>query len=237
MLLSVVIPAFNEVSYLPATLDNLRRAAAQCSQPVETIVVDNASTDGTAAVAREAGAVVICEKVRNIGRVRNTGAAQARGEVLVFVDADTTVPAEFLRRVAEAMADPRCIGGAANIIHSPVSRILRVYLAGWRAIGKALGMAQGAAQFCRREAFLALGGYDESMYMGEDVDFYWRLRRLASRSGDHLCFLSDVAVLPSPRRFDQWPLWRTLIGTNPVFIAIFRKSSGVWKDWYGRGPR
>jgi glycosyltransferase involved in cell wall biosynthesis len=236
MLLSVVIPAFNEEAYLPQTLSRLRWAAEACASGVEVLVVDNASTDRTAAVAREFGAEVVPEAIHNIGRVRNTGAAQSKGDVLVFVDADTLVPENFLQRVADAMAEPDCLGGAADIHHAPASALLRLYLSAWRRVGAALGMAQGAAQFCGSTAFDTLGGYDESQFMGEDVDFYWRLTRLASSRGGHVRFLDDVRVLPSPRRFDRWPLWRTLLWTNPLFIALFRKSRSAWHGWYRRPP-
>ena len=53
-------------------------------------------------------------------------------------------------------------------------------------------MAQGAAQFCRASAFRVLNGYDESQFMGEDVDFYWRLRKLCTRTAAHVRFLSGV---------------------------------------------
>jgi hypothetical protein len=98
-------------------------------------------------------------------------------------------------------------------------------------------MAQGAAQFCRASAFRVLNGYDESQFMGEDVDFYWRLRKLCARTGGHVQFLSDVKVVPSPRRFDTVPVWRTLIWTNPVFIWAFRKSRLAWAQWYVTPPR
>jgi hypothetical protein len=98
-------------------------------------------------------------------------------------------------------------------------------------------MAQGAAQFCRRSAFDLLTGYDESYFMGEDVDFYWRLQRLSAKAGGHLSFLSDVRVVPSARRFDMTPTWRTLVWTNPVFIALFRKRYSAWAAWYGETRR
>jgi glycosyltransferase involved in cell wall biosynthesis len=237
MLLSVVIPAYNEERCLPETLSHLKQAAARCPSPVEIIVVDNQSTDRTAAIAESHGAAVVPEAVHNIARVRNAGAAHARGDVLVFVDGDTKVPVQFLRRVAEVMADPNCLGGAADILHTPSSRTLRLYLGAWRLFGNLLGMAQGAAQFCRRSAFDTLGGYDESQFMGEDVDFYWRLKNAAARQHGHVQFLADVRVAPSPRRFDRWPLWRTLVWTNPLFIAIWRKNPKFWRDWYVRLPR
>jgi len=237
MLISVVIPAFNEESYLPATLSSLRDAIAVCWCGAELIVVDNESADRTREVARSFGATVVHEAVHNISKVRNAGASAARGDVLAFVDADTIVPPKFLGRVAEAMGDPACFGGAADIVHTPASRVLRAYLEAWRWLGVRLHMAQGAAQFCRRSAFELLKGYDESYFMGEDVDFYWRLQRLCKKAGGHLSFLDDVEVVPSPRRFDLTPTWRTLIWTNPVFIALFRRRCSAWSAWYVKTPR
>jgi glycosyltransferase involved in cell wall biosynthesis len=204
---------------------------------VELIVVDNASADRTAEFARTFGATVVHEQVHNIARVRNVGAGAAHGDVLVFIDADTVVPHQFLDEVADAMSDPACIGGSADIVHSARSKLLRAYLNAWRWLGAQLGMAQGAAQFCRTSAFGILNGYDESQFMGEDVDFYWRLQKLCSKTGACLKFLYDLKVRPSPRRIDSTPIWRTLIWTNPVFIALFRKTSSAWKEWYVRPPR
>ena len=237
MLVSVIVPAFNEELYLPYSLPSLQRAAAECGCGVELIVVDNASTDRTAEIARASGARIVCEPAHNVARVRNAGAAAARGDVFVFVDADTVVPREFLYRVNQAMADPLCLGGAANIVHRVRSKVLRAYLGAWQWVGLKLGMAQGAAQFCRASAFRALNGYDEAQFMGEDVDFYWRLRRLGAATSGHLRFLHDVKVVPSPRRFDTVPVWRTLIWTNPVFIWAFRKSGSAWAQWYVSPPR
>ncbi len=237
MLISVVVPAFNEERYLPRTLGCLQQAIEACGCQVELIVVDNASTDGTTEIAQSFGAIVVPERVHNIGRVRNTGARIARGDVLVFVDTDTIVPPHFLARVAEEMDGPTCLGGAADILHRPASRLLRAYLATWRWIGIRKGMAQGAAQFCRKSAYTALRGYDESQFMGEDVDFYRRLKAQCGETGGYRKYLSDVQVVPSPRRFDQSPIWRTLVWTNPLFIAVFRKTASAWKDWYVQVPR
>ena len=237
MLISVVIPAFNEESYLPATLSSLRDAISACRCRTEVIVVDNGSADCTIEVARSFGATVVHEAVHNISRVRSAGASVARGDVLAFVDADTIVPSYFLERVAEDLGDLACFGGSADIVQTPASKVLRAYLKAWRWLGIRLGMAQDAAQFCRRSAFDLLKGYDESYFMGEDVDFYWRLQRLCTIPGGHVTFLDDVKVVPSPRRFDLTPTWRTLIWTNPVFIALFRKRDSAWTAWYVKTPR
>jgi glycosyltransferase involved in cell wall biosynthesis len=240
--LSVIVPAFNEAQALPATLTAIDRARSHaqiaCGCETELLVVDNASTDATAEVARGVGAVLVTEPVRNVARARNAGAAVATGDVLVFVDADTWVPPDSLERIARAMEDSRCVGGALDVVHRPRSRLLRLYLAGWRLLGLAFHMSQGATQFCRRDAFETLAGYEERQWMGEDVELQWRLRRLARRTGGTHRVIRECRVVPSPRRFDQWPLWRTLVWTHPLVTTAFARSSRVWrKGWYDAPPR
>ena len=82
MKLTIIVPAFNEQAYIGPTLDSIqvavRRLQARSGVDVETIVVDNNSTDGTAVAARAKGATVVHEPVQGIARARNTGARHAR---------------------------------------------------------------------------------------------------------------------------------------------------------------
>ena len=92
MTVSIVVPAFNEARILAATLASIRRSTAAFDArgwAHELIVCDNNSTDGTGDVARAAGATVVFEPINQISRARNAGAAQATGDWLVFVDADS----------------------------------------------------------------------------------------------------------------------------------------------------
>ncbi len=239
--ISVIIPAFNEELYLPRTLEHLHRAidhlGASHDGQVEVIVVDNASTDRTADVAVASGATVVPVPEHNIGRVRNAGACAASGDLLVFLDADTLIPESLLIRIVQVMDDPSCVGGAVDTDHRPARLLMRAYLGLWRVIGLSFGMAQGALQFCRRDAFAALRGYDESIYMGEDVDFYWRLGKFAKARAWKVRYLKDVRVVPSCRRFDQWPTLRILITTNPFYITLFRHYQAAWRGWYSDVPR
>lgn len=239
--LSVIIPALNEEAFLGDTLGALAEAVRELQAghecPVEVIVVDNDSRDRTADVARGRGAAVVREPARNIARARNAGARASEGDVLFFLDADTYVPPCLLSRIHAIMDDPRCDGGAVDVEHRPSRALIRLYLRAWRLLGRLTGMAQGAAQFCRRDVFLALGGYDEALYMGEDVDFYWRLARAARRGRRTMRYITDVRVVPSPRRFDRWPVWKVLLWTNPALIALFRRRKRVWGGWYQDTPR
>jgi Glycosyltransferases, probably involved in cell wall biogenesis len=241
ILISVIIPAFNEENYLGQTLARLDRARAFLRKEerisVETIVVDNNSSDSTAETARDFGATVVAETERNIAKVRNTGARFASGDILVFVDADTIVPDDSLRRIVEVMTKPTCFGGAIDTIYRPAKLTVKIYLQFWGLIGKLAGMTQGATQFCRKDIFSALNGYDETLLMGEDVDFYWRMKKIAKRQNGSISFIDDVQVVPSSRRFDQWGLWRTLIWTNPLYVLMFRRKKVVWRGWYQEVPR
>ncbi|MCE2458901.1 MAG: glycosyltransferase [Dehalococcoidia bacterium] len=241
MNLSIIIPAFNEVDYLPATLDSIRRASERLRDRadvgVEVIVVDNNSTDDTTAVAEDQGATVVGEPVQGIGRARNCGASVAEGDVLVFVDADVIVPVTLLEVVHEVMSDPGCIGGGVDVEYRPRRLVIRLYLRCWRQLARLTGMVQGATQFCRRSAFDAVGGYDESVWIGEDVDFLWSLKKLARGTGQRVQVVRKPRVLPSTRRFDKMPVWKVLLFTNPLFIALFRRWKAAWADWYKRPVR
>ncbi len=241
MSISVIVPAYNEAGGISHTLKCINIAKNYLRErdgpSVDILVVDNASTDRTGEAARDSNVRVIQEPVRGVANARNAGARTAPGDILVFIDADVAVPETTLWRVFQVMSNPCCIGGAVDTHYQPTSTLVKQYLEAWRALGRLLRMAQGAVQFCRRESFFSLGGYDETFYMGEDVDFYWRLTRKARKQGFHVCLIDDIQVIPSSRRFDQWPLWRTLLWTNPIVVLLFRRRREAWGGWYKLPPR
>jgi glycosyltransferase involved in cell wall biosynthesis len=207
-------------------------------KPSEVIVVDNGSEDRTRDAAEALGARVVRHAEHNISAVRNAGAKAAIGDLLVFIDADTLVPDSLFESFAAVMRDDRCLGGAVSVRYQPPARRwMKLYLAGWRFWGRLFNMRQGAAQFCRRSAFEALGGYDETIFVGEDIEFYWRLARFARDRGGYLRFLERPPVITSARRFDRMSLWRTFVLTHPVFIRMAWRRRGIWTDWYDRPPR
>jgi len=95
-MISFIVPAYNEERLLGHTLASIHAAAHVLSRPYEIVVVDDASTDSTVAIARQGGARVVSVRLRQIAGTRNAGARAARGSILIFVDADTLVPGRTL---------------------------------------------------------------------------------------------------------------------------------------------
>jgi len=238
MKISIVIPAYNEEKCLPATLEKIGAALAILDCDSEVIVADNESTDETARIAKDFGAKVFFETEHNIARVRNTGAKNSLGDVLIFVDADTLVPETLLCKIIAAMEDEKCFGGAVAVDYEPFERQwMKYYLLGWKFWGNLFNMKQGAAQFCRKSIFAELHGYDETVYMGEDVMFYWRLSKFTKQKGGRLFFIENPKVTTSARRFDKMSVWKTLLLTHPLFILLTAKRKKFWRDWYEKALR
>lgn len=238
MKVSVIIPAYDEERCLPETLAHVGRALSRAACPAEIIVVDNDSRDGTRRIAEEFGARVVSEREHNISRVRNAGAEKASGDLLVFIDADTLVPETLFQKITAALKDEQCFGGAVAVEYAGFERRwMRFYLLGWKFWGAAFNMKQGAAQFCRGSVFEELGGYDRTIFMGEDVEFYWRLAGYARRRGGWLYFVEEPKVTTSARRFDKMSPWKTLLLTHPIFIRLSWRKKSFWKDWYEKPVR
>lgn len=237
-MISVIIPAYNEEKYLPETLRRIGEALAEVASPSEVILVDNDSQDRTVQIAADFGAKVCRESEHNISRVRNTGAKNATGDILIFVDADTLVPASLFQAIADEMKDEKCFGGAVSVAFEEFERKwVKYYLLGWRLWETVLHTRQGATQFYRREVFRELGGYDETIYIGEDVELHWRVAKLAKRQQGSVSFIKHPQVVTSGRRFDKMSLGKTLLLTNPLFIALAWRRKRFWKDWYEKAVR
>src|SRR3712207_6473552 len=109
-MVSFIVPAHNEERLLGPTLEAIQSAAAQLRIRHELIVVDDASTDRTAEIARGHGARVVAVDVRQIARVRNAGARACSGSILIFVDADTVISGDVVKASLSAL-ERGAVGG------------------------------------------------------------------------------------------------------------------------------
>lgn len=177
-MISFIIPAHNEERYLGRTLQSVRQAAAAVAVAHEIVVVDDASTDATATLAASNGARVLRVQHRQIAAVRNAGARVASGSHFFFVDADTVVPEPVLRGALEALAGGAVGGGASIRFEGRMPLWARLLVP--RAIRwlHAKRIAGGCFLFCRRDAFEAVGGFDEALFASEEISLSLALGRL-----------------------------------------------------------
>lgn len=178
--ISVIIPAFNEEKYIEKTLKSVQSSAAEYDGPVEIIVVDNNSTDKTAQVAESMGVKVKFERRNQIARARNSGAENATGDYLVFVDADTLLEGDILNKVWLNLSSGEVIGGGAWV--EPDSKGLAFFL--FKYVFNYLlalkNVTVGPFLYCDRKAFRCVGGFDEALYAGEEFS----LARLLKKEGE-----------------------------------------------------
>jgi glycosyltransferase involved in cell wall biosynthesis len=230
---SIIIPAYNEAAWLPGTLAALRQAMAPLPLRGELIVVDNNSSDETAALAREAGATVVFESHNQIARARNAGARQAQGRYLVFVDADTHIAPELLARALAKLRDGGCVGGGAKVgFDVPLNAGARLGLALWNGISARLKLAAGCFIYCRREAFEAVGGFSEAVYASEEIWLSRALRRWGRAKGMDFCLIHTPTAHSSGRKMVWFSAWQQigmllLVLFFPVFVR-YKRLCGFW---------
>jgi glycosyltransferase involved in cell wall biosynthesis len=203
MKISVVVPAFNEQKLIGATLRSIAEAAgafAKRGWETEIIVCDNNSTDATADMARAAGALVVFEPVNQIARARNTGAAAATGEWLVFVDADSRPAPALFGEVAEQVTSGQCLAGGCTVRLDERHFIADCGTGLWNILSRVLKWAAGSFIFCETRAFRTIGGFNQELYASEEIDLSKRLKILARSSRKRIVILHRNPMLTSARK-------------------------------------
>jgi glycosyltransferase involved in cell wall biosynthesis len=178
IMISFIVPAYNEELELPSTIAAIRAAAESAHQEYEIIVVDDASTDATTKVAADGNAEVVSINRRQIAAARNAGARAAHGQILFFVDADTRISSTH---VVDAIAGLEAgdAGGGARVMTDGVIPLWgRIFLRVFCAIYFALNLGAGAFLFITRRNFDAIGGFDEQFFIGEEIFFSLALRKI-----------------------------------------------------------
>jgi glycosyltransferase involved in cell wall biosynthesis len=225
--ISVIIPAYNEESLIAATLRAVRDSAAAAGEPYEIIVADDGSTDRTAEIARAGGAQVVSVHVRQIAAARNAGARVAKGDLLVFVDADTLVSPAVLQGALAAVRAGAVGGGSAAMTDSNDPRWgppLMVF-ASW--LMRTLGWAAGCFVFVRTDVFQRVGGFDELYFASEEI----HLSRAVKKHGRFV--MLREAVITSGRKGRLFTPWQMF----SQFASALRPSTRKRRDrldlWYG----
>ncbi len=235
--LSLVIPAYNEAALLPRLLDSVDAAREHSSRSaqIEVIVADNLSTDSTAELANQRGCAIATVEKRCIAAVRNGGANAAQGDYLGFVDADSILHPECFDAIFAALDDARVVGGATGVTMERWSPGIALSFAMMLPMVWATGFDTGIV-FCRRADFEALGGYDETRPIAEDVDFLVRLKHLGKQRGQRLRRLRGVKTVTSTRKFDRHGDWHYFLQMPRVAWNVMRRNEAgndfIRRYWY-----
>lgn len=223
--ISLVIPAYNEEDYLPACLDAVMANVA--AGVAEIIVVDNASTDGTRAVIERYPIVrYVLEPEKGITRARQRGFAEASGDILAYVDADTMPPPGWIDQISRHFAradDLACLSGPYSFydLGGLHNRIATAYFTAARPLSIVFGSLLIGGNFAiRRSVLEAMGGFDSSIaFYGEDVD----IGRRASKHG-RVYFSPRLRMPTSGRRLRKEGFGRMAAVYFVNFFSIVLRS-------------
>lgn len=210
---SVIIPTLNEEQYVPKLLASLSH---QRFHRFEVIVVDGKSKDRTITVSKRYAKklpqlTILTSAKQHVSYQRNLGALKARGKFLIFLDADVTVPPEYLTKVYKAVAGNRVkllttwhksdtdepmdefLNSLGNIMMEVAKLVDKPFSGGWNTI-------------IRSDIFAKLGGYDERFKFAEDHDLVLR----ASEAGHELAIIRDVKITFCMRRFRHYGYFKAV---------------------------
>ena len=190
--ISVIVPTFNEEKYIKSTLESLSH---QSYRDFELIIKDGLSTDNTLDIAREFADTVISAKDVSIGDARNQGARYAKGDILVFLDADTSLDKNALEYVAQDFVHQRIVlllpkygpradeARTLSRVRKEISRFLIGFENFWRMyVDKFCG---GMFMPVDSPKFKEVGGFDKRIRCCEDIELSYRLRRVGNVLNDY----------------------------------------------------
>lgn len=220
--ISIIIPTRNEATNIGATIE-----CAKHHNVLEIIVADANSSDNTSEIASQLGATVIDAP---LGRAQqmNAGAAIAKGEVLLFLHADTLLPADFAKQIATVLAQPGIVAGAFGLAIDLPGVAIRLLQEGIRFRSTFLQLPYGdQAIFLNRQNFIEIGGYPAEPIL-EDVLLIKRLRK-SGRIG-----IASSNVLTSGRRWQRLGLIQTTLINQCVMLGhLLGVPPKRLQSWYG----
>jgi len=198
-MLSIIIPTLNEEKYLPLLLDSIKK---QDFKDYEIIVADASSKDKTLNIAKENNCRIVHGGLP--GKARNEGAKIAKGDLLLFLDADVLLDPNFLVKSLKSFENKKLDVATFPLFFTGglINKIISQIYNWWVVVTQPfLPHAFGAALLARKEVYKAIGGFDEEIKLAEDHDFSRRAQKTAKCG-----IIKSTHVLISDRRFkkDGW---------------------------------
>jgi cellulose synthase/poly-beta-1,6-N-acetylglucosamine synthase-like glycosyltransferase len=223
---SVIVPALNEERYIENCLKALKNQ--DYKGKYEIIVADGMSKDKTVEIAKKYADKVIIVKKRGIAAERNAGAKIAKGEIFLFIDADTIASFNLIREIAKVFKK-NVVGATCHVL--PLSPSATDFILYWfynqfAKFSIKIGKPQIAGCCCayKREAFEKIGGFNEKLKTLEDFDIS---RRISKKLGK-IKFINSAFVLTSPRRIKKWGKTKAAKKYVKLYVNyLLRKSVGI----------
>lgn len=197
-MISIIIPVYREADRIGNTIPAIKATAK--AYPIEMLVVDADSRDGTADIAAKAGARTISSAIKSRAVQMNLGAAQASGEFLLFLHADTRLPEDFTSPVLQAFRDGAA-GGCFRLSFDHSHWFLKGCAWFTRFDFNAVRFGDQGL-FVRKEVFLQCGGFREALVLMEDQEIIHRIKKYG-----RFCIL-PVCVVTSARKYLRNGIYR-----------------------------
>ena len=220
MKISVIIPAHNEEKFIGGCLESIRLAEATLASPVEIVVCLNRCQDRTEDIARSYNAKIVREDARNLSKIRNAGARETTGDVIVTIDADSRMSANMLTEIRRLLLGGAVIGGG-TVIH-PERLSLGIFVSGLVILYYAsrFGLKSAGLFWVYKKDFDAIGGFNEELHSLEDLDFANRLAAYGKSKGLRYGTAWNASITTSCRKFDKFGDW--YFARNPKIVkALF----------------
>ncbi len=214
MNVSIVIPTLNEERFIGKLLKSVLQ---QTVKPYEIIVVDCGSQDDTQAIVRSYKGVTLHTADKPVGNQRTYGGKKARGDMLLFLDADVQLPANFLQESMNQIQSRSLDIACPQYIPYPGSRSINLFYSFFNAVfkisEKRIPSGAGSAIFVKRELFHQMGGFKKELKF-DDIQFI----RAAARHGTFGMITTVVRV--SDRRIREYGMLQTVI-TYIILSVLF----------------
>ena len=209
-------------------------SAARPTVAINLLRLISCSTDQTSAVARRHGTRVVFEPHNQIARARNTGAKHAKGNIIIFLDADTHVSSELLKHALNLLLNHNCCGGGALLSGGNTKRIVvssAYKLVNW--LCRSFKFAPGCFIFCTRNALDAIGGFDERFYASEELWFSKALRSWGKTQGLNFKIIENPKIMTSSRKMDH-PGQSLLAAVSLILLPFSPYFRSLCWFWYRR---
>ncbi len=222
MLISVIIPAFNEEKYIGHTLDQLFQSISENEKQGiswEIIICDNNSLDKTAEIARKKGAEIIFEPINQISRARNKGTEIAKGEWFLFLDADSYPPPALLSDVIDLIQEEQHIGCGSTIKIEEGTFFNKLRMERLNPLFRFFNVSGGLFILCQGEAFRAIDGFSHGLYALEEFDFIHRLKKYGKKKDKKFTVLFKNPVITSGRKGEY--------KVSSIFVLFFSQIAAI----------